>query len=298
MGETMKAGVLALVGLVALLIGGCDGGLPQYKKPWPWEREVDAVERYVRGYVRFVDLTIDDFEAYADNVLNGRPVSASRFDRVMAILPDERNLYAVLGKVMETPQAAYLSDQDKVYLDRIVEALTAELKNRRKVMVAKVEAIKTTDDAQVSLTELENAFHGMADFIRYVKTMDDIETAVFAQAIKKRVQAMPLEETIIKTILERPEGYRKEYELRKTEISGAMYDAAEAYVKNRMPPLKGDAIGAFQMFLATEAAYGIDGYVNTSLDRKGYYSVLPDGDEEDFRERLRKALKVKAMEPG
>lgn len=294
----MKAGVLALVGVLALLMAGCDGDFPQYKKPWPWEREVDAVERYVRSYVRFVELTFNDFEVYAENVLNGRPVSASRFDRVLAIPANDRNLYAVLSKVMETPQAAYLSDQDKVYLDRIVEALSDELKNRRKAMVAKVRAIKATDEAQVSISELENAFHGMGDFIRHVKTMDDIETAVFAQAIKKRVQAMQLEETIIKTILERPEGYRKEYELRKTEISGAMYDAAEDYVKNRMPPLKGNATGAFQMFLASEAAYGLDGYVNTSLDRKGYYAVLPDDEEDAFRERLRKALKVKAQEPG
>lgn len=286
--------------LLTATIGACDEGPPSENPTVrPWESYVRAAERFVRMHFEYDRLLLRDGERYAAAVIAGDHLSSEHFH---AVLRNKPRTFKPSYLFEKAPEGAYLSEQDKKYLERIEEQLMATRAASYKEAMERLEALhaakreKGAEKAPPLPQALLSDFMEMPAFVKAVREIGEHDLKEYVEALLAGLHAQGVDRVAIDAMLRRPPEYKTLYEKHREAFISAGLEAGEKYLKRRSGPRAVEA-GIQQdltVFLGSEVFYGLEGNVSAGLDARGFYAALGRGDRSEFQKRLRAALKAAA----
>jgi hypothetical protein len=293
-GQPSSAAFLSRIVLIvsALMLSGCDEAPPEQPTVRFWETPVGAAERFIRVHGAFDLLLMEDYERYATDVINNKPIYASHFTRVNKY--KERTFRPSYIFSQSLP-GAYLSEQDKTYLDRLEEMLGKERQEIFKQSRDKLHSLqeaKAPDDTSMYPSSLLGDFRTMPVLVSGIERETAATLKSFADLLRRAMEAKSIDASVISALFRRPPGYAEVYEKNAKAIIGTAFEAAEDYIRRLPEPRRQPQYASenLRSFLGTEAAYGLEGKASIMLMRKGIYAALGDAGLEKFHRALREAL--------
>jgi hypothetical protein len=254
--------VPTLLVLSALTLSGCqEQDPPQRPSVRPWDTYVGAAERFIRAHHAYDMAIIKDAARYATDVISNSPITPTHFRRISSHRP---RTWKPLYMFAETPEGAYLSQQDKTYLERIQDQLEKDRFAASKKVREEVEALQQRKEpgrSEFSADALGREFTSIAELVRAVSTIEVRDLERFSVALREALQSKPLKAAVRVEFFERPHTYRATYEENKEAIADAALAASAAFVRDWAARTRTRATTSLDLFFATEAMFGLDGMV-------------------------------------
>lgn len=287
-----RSAIAIILVILSALIAGCNEDT-QPDKPTirPWESYKAAAERYIREHHAFDLILKQDFERYASYVITKVEIDASHFKRINRY---KRRTWKPLHMFAQTPEGAYLTDQDKVYLERIYEQLNKEDDEAQTVVRARLNALHEAwepKDYTLRPDALGTDFGSMPDLVRAISETTVEELTAFATEVRNAMRSSALDAAVVFAFFTRTPQYIELYDQNARAIGVAVHDAAEKLATRKLN------LRNLEMFYSAEAMYGLEGYTSTYLGRRGIHVAVGDASLAKFRQRLRDALRRAAPPP-
>lgn len=264
------------------------------------EKPVVALERYIRDSDKVGYDLRGALERYAVKVRRNEEIDTGSFATINRFWSEThgRDPAAVVQQFIDSPAGAYLSEQDKEYVRRLQKQLEDGHSQSRKEAEARIQQVNATPNAP-SDGEVTDFFQDAPALLAVIRstTIDDLR--VFTDAIRDSMTSSSVSPELQKSFFLRPAGYYSEYEKERELVFQVLNAGAEDFMRVRRKLL--DSVKQrwfssvdrnYKMFLTTEAAYGLEGFNNRSLNRLGLYAAVGSEDQRVFQDRLRQALRL------
>jgi hypothetical protein len=264
------------------------------------ETAIDAVRRFMERHrdVRFK--LLDDYEAYLGDYISKQEVPTARFNLVTeyyrATITNGKS-EAIVDAFMSSSAGAYLSDQDKEFIERRSKEIRAELEKRESAIEDQASKKLAQMKKNMDVSQLRHMFHNMPIIVDAIADTGDGELDQYARMLKQKMIEKEIPNEITQAFFQRSPNYSydeiKNEEATFKKFVGAVFAAADEVDRIVRTKRKFKFLAPsnpYTLFLSTEASYGLDGFVNVKLKEEGLYSALGESRLIAFRKRLRAAL--------
>ncbi|MCX7310264.1 MAG: hypothetical protein NTV56_00695 [Alphaproteobacteria bacterium] len=199
----------------------------------------------------------------------------------------------IVDQFIDSPAGAYLSQQDNELIKRLRAELDRESSRRRTEVENRVDNLSLSSDNKEAPTfdRASSFFSRMPILISMINQTHASDLSSFSNAVYEKMKMAGAPPLLLESLFLRKPDFRSQYDQHKEVIFAAITPSAAQFAKERPKVFGRDAQYDYEMFLFSEAAYGLENFVNVRLQRFGLYEALGTQRHTSFQEKLRGALR-------
>ena len=260
------------------------------------EKSINAINRYIQKRHEAMLKINANFRAYAKAFVLNKPINQKLFETVLAYEAASLNgnTQQVVRDFTRSPKGAYLNDQDRLYIKRLLDQNSdhyKQLTNNVKLLVKE----KLKKENYANFQDVKDNYFLMPKLVNEIKETDTDSLILFANIFYNKMVEKNCPHELIEALFGYSDNYIDLYdnENNKKLIFSALDDVINTIHYYGMDNFKtSHTKGNYELFIETEFAYGLHEHISVYLDRSGVYSAIGNSSLREFRENLRTSLQV------
>lgn len=284
---------------IFLLLTGCNSGneFPNSIENKKSSNPVEKVESFINKRFEKLDESQKDFKSYYSAVKNRRVVNKKWFESSKFLISEQKkSTRKIVREYKESSAGAYLSEQDNLYIERLLREKIQTQKSIKKELDAIKRSEKLTDkDINYSRKELGNIYLNIVSAKSDILNITQEQLNSISIALKKTVEAK--NQQLWKAIVNN--NYKQLEELTKDESYDSIIRPIilrVVFEEEKSWSLSDKDEIVFDVLNQSYTSYPF-GYIKVVLEDKGVNSYITDEKLSKLNHKVRSSIKVAHNKP-